>query len=198
MKKMMRVSRMIDTWVKVTQIMWWIVSVIAVLSTLFLTCLVFFYPNIPPELGMTEIKLGQVSFEFSSEYARSLGWFVVQMWLILPIMPVGLLYHRWIRRILQPMKEGRPFDRGIGENIRKIGYATLAFGIASNLLRFFDTFSVMRVFRVGEIHISGALESITVGYTLDLSCLIVFLVLLLISHIFNYGTELQRQSDETL
>lgn len=198
MKKMMRVSRIIDTWVKVTQILWWIVSVMAVLCTLFLTCLVFFFPNIPPELGMTEFQLGQVSFEFSPEYARSFGWLVAQLWLMLPIMPIGVLYHRWIRRILQPMKEGRPFDRGIGENIRKIGYATLAFGIANNLLRFFDTFSVMQVFRDGDIHISGALESITVGYSPDLSCLIAFLVLLLISHIFNYGAELQRQSDETL
>ena len=198
MKKLTRVSRDIDTWFKVTQIIWWIISVIAILSTLLATGLVFFFPNIPPELGMREFQLGQVSFEFTSEYARSFGWVVVQLWLMLPIMPIGLLYHHWIRKILQPMKEGYPFDRSIGENIRKIGYVTLAVGVANNLVRFFDTFSVMRVFRSGAIYIGGALESVTVDYAPDLSCLIAFLVLLLISHIFNYGAELQRQSDETL
>jgi hypothetical protein len=96
------------------------------------------------------------------------------------------------------MKEGRPFDRSVGVNIRKIGYASLALGVVQNACLLFNTYAVMHVFRSGALHVGGALKSITVNYSPDLTCLGTFLVLLLVSHIFNYGAQLQQQSDETL
>ena len=36
------------------------------------------------------------------------------------------------------------------------------------------------------------------GYTLDLTFVLVFLVLMLMSYIFSYGAQLQELSDETL
>ena len=56
----------------------------------------------------------------------------------------------------------------------------------------------MRILRNEAVYIGGALESLTVNYKPDFSCLGTFLVLLLVSHIFNYGARLQQQADETL
>ena len=45
---------------------------------------------------------------------------------------------------------------------------------------------------------SAFIRSITVNYTFDAGFLLIFAVLMLVSWIFEYGTELQKLSDETL
>ena len=44
----------------------------------------------------------------------------------------------------------------------------------------------------------GVIDHITVTHTFDLSIIWIALFLYLLSYIFAYGEELQRQSDETL
>ena len=44
----------------------------------------------------------------------------------------------------------------------------------------------------------GTIQSITANSQIDLTFLVVFFILLLVSYIFRYGEELQQQVDETL
>jgi hypothetical protein len=198
MKKLVRISTVIDTIYKVLQVFCWILVVMSVLLTLFATVAAVIRGNISEAYGMYEVELGQVAFEFAPEYSLNFGWVLAFSWFSVPAAVFLLVCVRLTRKILCPMKEGRPFDLSVGVNIRKIGYASLALGVVQNACLLFNTYAVMHVFRSGALHVGGALKSITVNYTPDLTCLGTFLVLLLVSHIFNYGAQLQQQSDETL
>ena len=198
MKKLVRISTVIDTIYKVLQVFCWILLVMSVLAALFMTVAAFISGNISGAAGMYEVELGQVTFEFAREYSLNFGWVLAFSWFSIPAAIILLVCVRLTRRILRPMTEGRPFDHSVGVNIRKIGYASLALGVVQNACLLFNTYAAMHVFRSGALHVGGALKSITVNYSPDLTCLSTFLVLLLVSHIFNYGAQLQQQSDETL
>ena len=99
-----------------------------------------------------------------------------------------------VRRILAPMKEGKPFAPGVADDLQKLALAVLLFGIVSGLWRI-----------VGQVMVSTAMSgklSFNDHYLLTevihLDYLIVAAVLFLVSYIFRYGQELQVLSDETL
>lgn len=74
------------------------------------------------------------------------------------------------RRVLRPMKEGRPFD-GAARQLRRLAWVTLAANLVLSC--------------ASQVH-------------LDLGFLGPGIFLLLLSFVFRYGEELQRQADETL
>ncbi len=99
-----------------------------------------------------------------------------------------------VRRILAPMKEGEPFAQGVADDLSRLAWAVLVFGIVS---------AVWRV--VSQTMVSTAMSgnlSLNTHYlpseVIHLDYLIVAAVLFLVSYIFRYGRELQVQSDETL
>ena len=99
-----------------------------------------------------------------------------------------------IRRILAPMKKGEPFAAGVADDLRKLAWTVLGFGVISAVWRF-----------VGQVMISTAMSGnlsvnthYAAGEVIHLDFLIVAAVLFLVSYIFRYGRELQVLSDETL
>ena len=93
-----------------------------------------------------------------------------------------------VRRILSPMKEGRPFEEGISEIIKKFGH----FVLAATIIGAFIQFLLVIVLAVMDI----APESAPVSISTD--GIFMAIVIYLISYIFRYGEELQKQADETL
>jgi len=53
-------------------------------------------------------------------------------------------------------------------------------------------------YNLNELFLSDKITGVSVTYSCDLSFLIYALVLFLMSFIFQYGSELQKLSDETL
>ena len=101
------------------------------------------------------------------------------------ILMIGI---KLIRRILSPMKEGRPFEDGISKIIKKFGHFVLALTVISPFFQLLLSAVFMMIGAEPEqlpISISG--EGIFAA-----------LVIYLISYIFRYGEELQKQADETL
>jgi hypothetical protein len=96
------------------------------------------------------------------------------------------------------MKAGLPFDESVGHNIKKMAYVFLVYGIVENLGNILQVVYEAKMFERIVVMNSGAIQSVTANYVFDLSFLTVFFVLILVSHIFNYGAKLQQLSDETL
>ncbi len=92
------------------------------------------------------------------------------------------------RRILVPMKEGRPFEEGISAVIKKFGH----FVLAATVIRAFIGF----LFDTVLIAISAEPEPLPITVSLD--GIFAAILIYLISYIFHYGEELQKQADETL
>ncbi len=105
------------------------------------------------------------------------------IWVV--IMMIGI---KLVRRMMIPMKEGRPFEEGISEIIKKFGH----FVLAATVICAFIHFLLDTVF----IAISAEPEPLPVS--ISGSGIFAALVIYLISYIFRYGEELQKQADETL
>lgn len=101
------------------------------------------------------------------------------------ILMIGI---KLVRRIMVPMKEGRPFEEGISEVIKKFGHFVLAATIIGTFIHFLlDTAFIAMGAEPEPLPVSISGEGIFAA-----------LVIYLISYIFRYGEELQKQADETL
>ena len=102
-----------------------------------------------------------------------------------------------LHRILVPMREGRPFDGRVSGTLRKLGWVTLFGGLGVEVLSWAASLLGLRLYDFSEIFAPG----VVTGYSVDFQvggALIAPVVILLLSHVFQYGEQLQRQSDETL
>lgn len=202
MEKLMAVSKTLDTVIKVLQRIILIATVVAVLIMGVLTVVNAVNPDAVIGDNFNIVDAGSLSIELAPELTLDNGSVLKAGWFSLAIatmVAVTCCYAFGLaRKILQPMKEGLPFDESVGKNIRKMSYVFLIYGIVGNLGGLLQTFYDSRVFERLVAMNDGVIRSVTANYQFDLSFLVVFLVLILISHIFNYGAKLQQLSDETL
>ena len=103
-----------------------------------------------------------------------------------------------LQRIFRPMAEGRPFDVSVSTALKKLAYAALFFGLVRFILESAVQSIMYKAFEIPLLFSSERVASCSVSVISDGSFIIFFVVLLLLSHIFRYGEELQRLSDETL
>ena len=103
-----------------------------------------------------------------------------------------------IRKILAPMTQGDPFHPTVGREIRRLAFASLAIGIIQNAMSAVEVFSVLHIFDMNALLQGSKIQSVTSNFNFELSFIVVFFVLLLMSYIFQYGEGLQKLSDETL
>ena len=103
-----------------------------------------------------------------------------------------------LRRILSPMKEGRPFEADIPANLRKIAWLSLIVGIIEQVAGIAERVLLTFTYPMDDIFSSELISSWESNFTVDFSFVIVFLVIMFLSYIFTYGQKLQQESDETL
>lgn len=202
MEKLMGISKKLDTFFKVMQKLVLIGFAVMILVTAILTIVNLVNPDAVIGEDFHIVDIGPITIELAQELALSNSAVLAYVWSVMLIGAVAavVIYYVFglVRKILQPMIEGRPFDAGVGAHIKKIGYASLVLGVVQNVGAMLETSMALKAFDLAAFADSGAVRSITANYTLDLSFLIVFFLLLLIAHVFNYGTELQQLSDETI
>ena len=151
--------------------------------------------------GLTGLDLGYVSLTLNGGLAgRVPEWPCIALLAVLAAAAAALTLTvlAALRAILRPMKEGRPFDRTVSKNLRRLSVIALICGGVSSAADYACTLLIFRMVDVTALFDPAQVSSVTVNYRLDLSFLAVFAVLLLLSYIFRYGEELQTLSDETL
>ena len=202
MEKLISISKKLDTFFKVLQKIIFGGIAAAVLVTIILTIVNLINPGAVIGEDFHIVDIRPITIELAQELAPNNNTILMYVWavVVLGIVSAALIYRGLglLRKILKPMTEGKPFDSGIGQNIKKIGYIALILGVAQNVGSIIETTAAIHAFRLTALADSGAVRSITANYTFDVSFLIVFFVLILMSYIFDYGTELQQLSDETL
>ena len=121
--------------------------------------------------------------------------------LMLACAAIALALAAWglnlLHRVLVPMREGRPFDGSVSVTLRKLGWVTLFGGLGVEILSWAVSLLTLRLYDFSEIF----LPEVVTGYTVNIPLgggLIAPVVVLLLSHVFKYGEQLQKLSDETL
>ena len=105
---------------------------------------------------------------------------------------------RVIQSILEPMTQGQPFMDTVAPNLKKLAWLCLIGGAVSEAATT-AYFALVYGQRNLMNHFNPqVVESVEVSYELNMWFLPVFILLMLMSHVFAYGQQLQQLSDETL
>ena len=99
-------------------------------------------------------------------------------------------------KIFGTMSEGRPF--AAAQSLQNLAWIWLGFSFGLEILDIVVQTLQFTVFRVPELLVGGKILSCSLVTEFDTGFITVFAVLLLLSCVFRYGEELQRQDDETL
>ena len=103
-----------------------------------------------------------------------------------------------IRDILQPMTEEKPFDSSASINLKKLAKLSIRIGVLWNIIALSETIVMVFVYDLPSLLLSEKVSHIGGTFQVDLSFLIYWAILTLLSYVFQYGQQLQQLSDETL
>lgn len=105
---------------------------------------------------------------------------------------------RSIREILAPMTQGEPFGGMVSGKLRQLASLSLLLGVMAQGLRLVEQVVMTNAMDLQHLLQSEKIAGVSLNFEADLTFLLVFAALRLLSYVFRYGEELQRQSDETL
>ena len=206
MDKLMKTSKKLDTFFKVSQRIIKIAMIVAVGVVAVLTVENFVNPDAVIAEGYYSIDVGSVTINLTEGYSTEDNNMVLSyVWIVMGLAAAAgvAVYYALgqVRKILQPMTEGNPFHPTVSTNIRKIAYVSIVLGVIANVVSFLQSFGAVAMIekiKLLDYVKEGTIQSITANSQIDLTFLVVFFILLLVSYIFRYGEELQQQVDETL
>ena len=104
----------------------------------------------------------------------------------------------YIREILKPMIEEKPLDSIVSTNLKKLAKLSIVLGILFNVIILAEQIMTVFVYDLPGLLISEKITHVTGMFQIDLTFLIYWAILMLLSYVFRYGESLQQLSDETL
>ena len=133
-------------------------------------------------LDMGSIKLSIIVMLVSALITCAVAWYCLKK----------------LREIMIPMKDGRPFEAGVGSQIRRLAFTVLIGGGIAEVCRTVANAFEVKAYDLSKLFNPDIVKGISFDYDISLWFVVVALVLLFVSYIFRYGEDLQRESDETL
>ena len=153
-------------------------------------------------VGTFSLDLDFVKLNLAGEYGAVTGSVLNHIDLILITGCLGAIAIRYalgvLRSILAPVKAGRPFDSEVPIGFRKLAWIVLLGGGLIEVLGVAGRVLLARSLPMDVIFSSPAIESVEYVFTLDFGFVWIFFVMILLARIFEYGQQLQLESDETL
>ena len=147
----------------------------------------------------TSLEMGILSFELaqiSPEMLRSA--FLCAMLPAIVLLVYGWLALRIILQILAPMKDGQPFDTSISAKMKQLCWLTIGGGVCSQLIGTAAGILMYKAFDFSTLFLNEQITGVTMNMEFDFGFAVLALIWYMLSCIFRYGEELQKQSDETL
>ena len=104
----------------------------------------------------------------------------------------------YIRSILKPMTEEKPFDNSVSLNLRRLAKLSIRIGVLWNIIALSEAIVMIFVYDLPGLLLSEKILHVGGMFSVDLTFLVYWAILLLLSYVFQYGEQLQQLSDETL
>ena len=152
--------------------------------------------------GYENFDIGFLELTLADGYAPD-KWLVLLQAAITLAVSCRLFYEGrrgvgYVREILHPMTEGKPFDSIVSTNLKKLARLSINLGILANIIILSEQIITVFVYDLPGLLISEKITHVSGMFNVDLTFLIYWAILLLLSYVFRYGEELQQLSDETL
>lgn len=196
-KKMITTARNLDTIFKFSEVF---MKAFAIVFAIFFVLMKIFKEKMV--MGNLSLDLDFVKLHLTGEYGTVTGLVLNHIDLILISGCLGCIAIRYglkvLRSILAPMKDGRPFDGEVPARLRKLAWIILAGGGLIQLLGIAGRMLMVNALPMDVIFSSPAIESVEYVFLFDFGFVWMFVILILLARIFEYGQLLQQESDETL
>ena len=152
--------------------------------------------------GYENFDVGFLELTIADAYAPD-KWLMLLQAAITLLVSTRLFYDGrrgigYIREILLPMKEERPFESIVSTNLQKLAKLSIHLGIFYNIIVLSEQLMAVFVFDLPGLLVGEKITHVGGMFSLDLTFLIYWAILLLLSYVFRYGEQLQQLSDETL
>ena len=152
--------------------------------------------------GYENFDVGFLELTVAENYAPD-KWMILLQAAITLAVSCRLLYDGrrgvgFIREILNPMKEEKPFDSIVSTNLKKLANLSIHLGILYNVIILAEQIIAVFVYDLPGLLISDKITHISGMFNVDLTFVVYWAILLLLSYVFRYGEDLQQLSDETL
>ena len=152
--------------------------------------------------GYENFDIGFLELTVAKGYAPD-KWLVLLQAAITLTVSCRLLYDArrgvgYVREILHPMTEEKPFDSIVSTNLKKLAKLSINLGIFYNIIILSEQILTVFVYDLPSLLISEKITHVGGMFNVDLTFLIYWAILLLLSYVFHYGEQLQQLSDETL
>lgn len=147
-------------------------------------------------------EIGFLELEVAPAYTPN-RWLVMGLTAFTLLIACRLFYDGrrgvgYIREILKPMIEEKPFDAIVSTNLRKLAKLSIVIGILVNVIILAEQIVAVFLYDLPGLLISEKIVHVGGMFKLDLTFLIYWAILMLLSYVFQYGEGLQQLSDETL
>ena len=152
--------------------------------------------------GYATFDVGFLEVEVAQQYAPD-AWFVLAQIAFTLAVCCGLFYTigrgiAYVREILQPMTEGKPFDSIVSRNLKKLATLSICLGILWNFIILAEQIVSVFLFDLPGLLISEKITHVNAQIQVDLAFVVYWAILTLLSYVFRYGEQLQQLADETL
>lgn len=198
---MNKISNLAKKCDKVANIFTKISLVVGIVCVIFLIITPFmpedFFLDVATIITPGNIELGLVEGYMPEMITYKWYIFTMLVFCIVYLLYVCLIF-RTIRTILKPMVYEKPFANCISKNIRKLSWIILIGEVISQIVMFGVEILQYHAFDFSNLFLNDRIISCKIDYMFDGTFIMIFAIIYLLSYVFQYGEELQIQSDETL
>ena len=158
----------------------------------------------PSKIGTAyeNFDIGFLEVTVAESYAPD-RWLVLLQAAISLLIGCRLMYEGrrgvgYIREILLPMKEEKPFASVVSSNLKKLAKLSINLGILYNIIILSEQIMTVFVYNLPGLLVGEKIAHVNGMFHVDLTFVVCWASLLLLSYVFHYGETLQQLSDETL
>ena len=200
MEKLMKTSKTVDTILKVVYKIMQVAGIILLVSIGI--CIVAQFVDKLPMAELTSVSVSDVELIFKEPMLIDSSKAVIEMvvTLVVALLVIGITCYmiKLLRKVLAPMMVGQPFDGTVSKNIKKLGIAVIVNGLAIDVVESVMSSMAFYMYDIAELILSDNISKIMVNSELSLDSVLVGVLVIMLSHVFRYGEQLQQQADETL
>lgn len=196
-KKMITTANNLDTIFKIAE---GFMKAFAIVFAVFVVLMKIFKEKMV--MGSVSLDLDFVKLHLAGEYGMVTGSVLNHIDIILLTGCLGSIAIWYalsvLRKILAPVKAGRPFDKEAPAGLRKLAWIILAGGGLIQILGIVGRVLLVNSMDMDAIFSSAAIESVEYVFSMDFGFVWMFGIVIFLAQIFEYGQHLQQESDETL
>ena len=200
MEKLMKTSKTVDNILMIAYKLMQVAGIILLVSIGI--CIIAQFVDKLPMAELTSVSVSDVELTFKEPMLIDSSKAVIEMvvTLVVALLVIGITCYmiQLLRKVLAPMIVGQPFDGTVSKNIKKLGIAVIVNGLAIDVVESVMSSMAFYMYDIAELIVSDNISKIMVNSEISLDSVLVGVLVIMLSHVFRYGEQLQQQADETL